>query len=108
MRRKTLVKLGVGFLAIALLMLWLKLYLLSYLALAACLVADVYLMKERYETISNWVHDLFDKKIDLAILTGVYILIFFAGGGPTMEGLRVFLFVIIGSLNMHIFGHKNL
>jgi len=101
MKPQLLRKIGVGLLGLALLALCLNLVLWSLMALMGAGVISGYLAVRKQPTISQWIQDLIrGRGVDLAIMVGIFVLIWFIGG-PV-----IFLWSMVGGLNVHFNGER--
>jgi hypothetical protein len=89
-------KIGAGLLAIALILVWMSHMYIS-LGLLICVgFIDLYLVFKKHDTISQWIHGLFPKAIDVIIVIGLLIYTW-AVFGP-VGFVPVLIGVIIGHL----------
>jgi len=66
-------KSGTGLLAISLILTWASRPIEALVCLVFVGIIDLWLCYKKLPTISNWVHDLFSKKIDIAIMIGLLV-----------------------------------
>lgn len=94
-------KIGAGLLAGSLLLMWKAEWGFAYAFLIAAGILDLILVYKHKETISQWVQDLFDKKIDIGIIAAISVLTLLC------FGVSYFLFMLIGFLICHLFADGN-
>ena len=90
-------KIGAGLLVASLVLLALELFVLCYISLGAVLAIDLYLVKKKEKTITQWYRPKFPKLTDTIItitLAGVFIYI------NPLYGL----FFLMGTINGHLNG----
>ena len=90
-------KIGTGLLVASLVLLFLESFVLCYISLGAVLVVDLYLVKKKEKTITQWYRKKFPKLVDTIItiaLAGVFIYI------NPLYGL----FFLMGTINGHLNG----
>ncbi|GAH59698.1 unnamed protein product [marine sediment metagenome] len=99
---KTLTRIGAGLLIAALLLIWMGAGIAAYILLGVTLVFDLCIVLHDKATISEWIHELFRRKVDLIILAGIFAITLLLCGADK------FLFAVLGGVAMHLFGHKNI
>lgn len=97
-----LIRIGAGLLTLALLMIWAGRLTEAYILGGIVLLLDIWIVIHEWNTVSEWVHDLFGRKTDLIILASVFVATFL------FVGVERFLYVLLGGVAMHLFGHKNI
>jgi len=99
---KTLIRTGAGLLIVTLLMIWAGRLTEAYILGGIVLLLDIWIAIHEWNTVSEWVHDLFGRKTDLIVLAGIFAATFL------FVGAERFLYVLLGGVIMHLFGHKNI
>lgn len=97
--RNDLAKIGTFILVGALVLLFLKLIALSYIALGVVLAIDLYLIKKKRPTITQWFRPKFPKSVDTIITLGLCGAFIFVGG--PVAGL----YFLMGTINGHLNGN---
>jgi len=90
-------KIGVGFLAAALVLLFLEMHVFCYIALGVVLVLDLWLVKKKEKTITQWFRPKLPRKVDTILtmaLAGVFIYM-----NPLFG-----LYFLMGTINGHLNG----
>lgn len=90
-------KTGTGCLIAALVLLFLTQYVFCYIALGAVLVIDLWLVRKKEKTITQWFRPVFPRKVDTILtmaLAGVFIYM-----NPLFG-----LFFLMGTINGHLNG----
>lgn len=90
-------KIGTGLIISALVLLFLKLFLICYILLAGVLGIYLYLVRKEEKTITQWFRSKFPKSVD-KILTIALIVVFM------IMDLKFGLFFLIGTINGHLNG----
>ncbi len=93
----SLQKVGAGLLAAAVVLLFLKAFVICYFVLVAVLVIDLYLVKKKEKTITQWYRPKFPRKVD-TILT-IALAVAFCWIDPAAG-----LFFLMGTINGHLNG----
>jgi len=94
---KYLAQLGAALLAVALILTWRQYTWPALLTLIAAGGFDLYLEMDNKQTISQWIHSLWGKKVDVGIMIGILI---YTWGVFGPEG---FVPVLIGCIAGHLF-----
>lgn len=102
-------KIGAGLLGVALILTWLAETGFAYIILLAVGMIDLYLWAEGKQTISQWVQDLWPKKIDYPILVGlsVYTFSMFFKQFGFIVGMQAVLPLFVFFLLLHLFANKD-
>ena len=90
-------KIGTILLGISLILLFVEQWVVCYIVLGAVLGIDLYLVKKKEKTITQWFRPLFPKRVDTVLtiaLAGVFIYINPAYG----------LYFLMGTINGHLNG----
>lgn len=90
-------KIGTGVLVAALVLLFLQMYVICYIALGAVLAIDLWLVIKKKKTITQWFRPKFPRKVDTVLtiaLAGVFIYM------NPLYGL----FFLMGTINGHLNG----
>lgn len=93
----SLQKIGTGFLVVAFVLLFLQIYIFCYIALGIVLAIDLWLVKKKEKTITQWFRPVFPRKVDTILtiaLAGVFIYM-----NPLFG-----LFFLMGTINGHLNG----
>ena len=107
---KKLQKIGAGLLTLAFVLFVLREPGISYGALIAAGLVDLYLVIVKDQTISQWIQDLTsDKWIDYVILTGLMAATFyrFAADYNFIAAMKITLPFLIMGLALHLFANKD-
>jgi hypothetical protein len=98
LKRNDLAKIGTIILIGALVLLFLKLLIPCYIALGVVLGIDLYLVKNKKQTITQWFRPKFPKVIDTIIAIGL-VVAFILFGGPVAG-----IYFLMGTINGHLNG----
>ena len=101
---KDLAKVGAGLFIVALVLTYLQLTTYALICLLIIGIIDIFLERKRkdgYQTISQWIHSLFPKKVDVGILIGLLVFTWWVFGPAG------FLPVCIGAICGHFFWQEN-
>jgi len=101
--KKYLPQIGAGLIGLSLVaMLMLNAWVALLLLLAAGVIDIILDRKDDMQTISQWIHGLFPKKIDVMIMIGLLIIAWWLGGG-----IVIFLPFCLGAVAGHLFWQEN-
>lgn len=89
-------KIGAGILALSAIAVAFNLVLIALSLLVTTGGIDIYLVLNKEDTISNWIHDLFPKQIDAIIVIALMVFTWWVWGPSAF--LPVFLGVTVGHL----------
>jgi len=91
-------KIGAALLLAALVLLFLESVTLCYIALAGVLGIDLYLVKKKEKTITQWYRPKFPKLVDTILTIGIVVLFAF------FHNPIVVLYLLMGTINGHLNG----
>ena len=91
-------KIGTGLLVASVVLLLMKEITICYLVLAAVLGIDLWLVKEKEKTITQWFRPKFPKLVDTILTIGLVVL-FVCMANPVVG-----LYFLIGTINGHLNG----
>jgi len=102
-------KIGAGLLVVALILTWLAETGFAYSVLLLVGLIDLWLVKEKEATISQWVQGLWPKKIDYPILVGLsaYSFACFFKQFGFIAGMQAALPLFVFFLLLHLFANKD-
>ena len=96
--KNILQKIGTGLLTASVVLLLMEKITICYLVLAAVLLIDLWLVKKKEKTITQWYRAKFPKLVDTILTIGLVVL-FVWMAGPEMG-----LYFLIGTINGHLNG----
>ena len=96
-------KIGAGLFLVGLILTWAQQMIPALAIFIAIGVIDVYLVAKKHQTISKWVHSLFPRQIDFAIMVGLLASTWWVLGAehPGSTFVPILAGVIIGHLFWH-------
>ena len=96
---------GIGFIALALLFVWLTWWIPAFVVLTTVGIMDLVLVFRGHETISKWIHRQWPRGIDLAV--GIVLVVaafgfgWLTGFGALPAGVLALMYFIVGHLLWH-------